>query len=186
MTWCKSINASGEIACNYFSNNVALQVFGAFNRSHDGTTTIIHSPSAGTGWFMGSLDGNDRSLSNRGDLAGQYLDFNHMSFGFVRHRNGKYEEFAAPGGGTQTWAGTFPIAINGRGTIVGTVSDQAYILHGFVRAPNGAMAQFDAPVPGSYGTHPYAVSSSNQVIGSYFDATGMSHGFTAQIVVPEQ
>jgi hypothetical protein len=182
MTRCNSINDRGEIACNFFSKDATLQVFYAFNRSANGTVTYVQAPNAGTGWFMGTLDGYHRSLSNVGDLAGQYLDPVHLSYGFVRQRDGTYEQFSAPGSGTQAWAGTFPTAINGRGTVIGTVVDLVWAQHGFARTRQGAMIGIDAPVAGSYGTRLYVINASNQFVGSYFDSAGVSHGFMAQIV----
>jgi len=55
--------------------------------------------------------------------------------GFLRLTDGTIEPFDAPGAGTGSSQGTFPLKINDAGTIVGRVVDSSSATHGFVVTP---------------------------------------------------
>jgi len=92
--------------------------------------------------------------------------------------------FDAPGADTKPGDnnGTYPTGINAWGAVTGNYIDTNNVYHGFLRSPQGKFTTFEAPgadtTPGSYdGTAPSAINDLGVITGSYFDATGLSHGF---------
>jgi hypothetical protein len=78
--------------------------------------------------------------------------------------------------------GTFPSAVNIEGAVTGYYEDSTFVYHGFIRTPKGDYVTFEAPgadtTPNSYnGTVPSSISDLGVVVGSYYDASGASHGF---------
>ncbi len=59
-----------------------------------------------------------------------------MFHGFLRHKDGTFTTFDAPGVGTGFEQGTSPISINFRGEITGQYVDGNNALHGFLRKPD--------------------------------------------------
>jgi hypothetical protein len=92
--------------------------------------------------------------------------------------------FDAPGADTNPndALGTFASGINNLGAVTGAYIDVNDVYHGFVRSPDGHFVTFEAPgadtTPGSFnGTSPNAINDLGAVTGSYFDASGVGHGF---------
>lgn len=56
-----------------------------------------------------------------------------------------FTSFDAPGAGTTTGQGTFPVAINSEGVIAGWYFDSSFVSHGFVRDANGDITEFTPP-----------------------------------------
>jgi hypothetical protein len=161
-----SINEEGTIA-GIFTDNGSV-THGFVRERHGAVTTFEAFPV---------------SINEEGTIAGSATDpTSFASVGFVRRKDGTLATFAILG------TGTFPYSINGQGTIAGSYSDASFLNHGFVRDPDGTITMFDAP---GAGTTPFlgGTGSSNQivpvvsindrgtVVGSYIDASGVSHGF---------
>jgi hypothetical protein len=92
--------------------------------------------------------------------------------------------FDAPGADTNPGDnnGTYPSGINALGVIAGSYQSADTVFHGFVRSPGGKFTTFQAPgadtTAGSYnGTSPSAINDLGVITGSYYDASGFSHGF---------
>jgi hypothetical protein len=84
---------------------------------------------AGTGSFQGTIPGGSNPS---GATAGQYLDANFVSHGFVHATDGTIVTFDAPGAGT---GGTNAFSISPSGEAMGWYLDSKFTFHGFVRKP---------------------------------------------------
>ena len=92
--------------------------------------------------------------------------------------------FDAPGADLNPgdYNGTYPSGINAWGVIAGSYQSADTVFHGFLRSPGGEFITFQAPgadtTAGSYnGTSPSSINDLNVITGSFYDATGLSHGF---------
>ena len=92
--------------------------------------------------------------------------------------------FDAPGADTNPGDnnGTYPSGINAWGVVAGTYQSADTVLHGFLRSPGGKFTTFQAPgadtTAGSFnGTSPSTINDLGVITGSYYDASGFSHGF---------
>src|SRR5271169_5048710 len=92
--------------------------------------------------------------------------------------------FDAPGADTTPgdFNGTYPSSINVWGVIAGSYQGADTVFHGFLRSPGGKFTTFEAPgadtTAGSYnGTSPSSINDLGVITGSFYDATGLSHGF---------
>lgn len=92
--------------------------------------------------------------------------------------------FDAPGADLKPgdYNGTYPSGINDFGVIAGSYQSADTVYHGFLRSPDGQFITFEAPgadtTAGSYnGTSPSSINDLGVITGSFFDATGLSHGF---------
>jgi hypothetical protein len=79
--------------------------------------------------------------------------------------------------------GTQPAAINDRGETTGSYYDASCNSHGFLRKADGTIVTFDAPNVGYPagtlypGTAPTGINDEGDIVGSYTDAAGATHGF---------
>jgi hypothetical protein len=101
----------------------------------------------------------------------------------VRHANGKFAEFTAPGGGTSGFNGTWSASLNLLGTVVGySIEPDGATLDGYVRFADGQLILANAPVAGQQSTVAWAINDLNEITGYWFDASGAQHGFVALAV----
>ena len=84
--------------------------------------------------------------------------------------------FDAPGAGTGSGLGTFPLSINSTGAITGYYTDANFLDHGFLRAPDGTFTTFDAPDAGFF-IEPITINPEGAITGRYVDASAVFHGF---------
>jgi hypothetical protein len=130
------INAAGEIFGWYYDANIT---FHGYVRDSFGKITQFDVPGAGTGqyqgtnacWYTLAYGG----LNSAGTVTGFYVDANNMYHGFQRTRDGRFDRFSVPGGGTGAWQGTMPISISPEGAITGWYIDANNVYHGFLRMP---------------------------------------------------
>ena len=80
--------------------------------------------------------------------------------------------FDAPGAGTGTGQGTYPLQINNTGGCSGIYFDSSFNSHGFIRDSGGTVTTFD-PV-GATQTHVAGINDSNTVCG-WFEGAGGFH-----------
>jgi hypothetical protein len=120
----------------------------------------------------------------RGNITGWYFDATGVGHGFLRSADGTITTFDAPGAGTNpnTFGGTFSNGINVKGSVAGYVNDANGVSHGFVRTSDGKFTMFDAPgadlnPADERGTIFTGINDLGAVSGSYFDSTGLAHGF---------
>ena len=92
--------------------------------------------------------------------------------------------FDAPGADLTPgdYNGTYSSGINALGVIAGSYQGVDTVFHGFVRRPDGQFTTFEAPgadtIAGSYnGTSPSSINDLGVITGSFYDASGLSHGF---------
>jgi hypothetical protein len=102
----------------------------------------------------------------------------------ARAQNTHIISFDAPGADTTAGDGngTLATGINNWGTIAGTYVDVNDVYHGFLRSADGSFTTFQAPgadtTPGSYnGTVPSGINDLGVIVGNYYDASGVGHGF---------
>ncbi len=166
------INDLGAIAGNSIDTN---SVNHGFVRTPDGEIAIFDDSQApaGTGANQGTIP---VGITDFGVIAGNYVDGNNLSHGFVRTPDGKITTFDPPGAAQGTTVGN----INNFGAIAGTYADVNGVGHGFVRTAEGQFTVFDAPggVGGAYGTFSAFINDAGLVAGSYYDAkTNVEYGF---------
>jgi len=158
------------------------------------TIITFDASGAGTGAFEGTFP---FAISDRGAIAGFYLDASNVYHGFLRarpHEKGDEEDesptgatfntFEAPGADTTagSFNGTFAFSINSAGAIAGEYVDASSVSHGFLRARDGTFTTFEAPgadtTAGSFnGTFAFSINSAGAIAGEYVDASSVSHGF---------
>jgi hypothetical protein len=75
-----------------------------------------------------------------------------------------FTTFDAPGAGTGSGQGTFPVGINSSGEVAGYFFDTNFVSHGFVRAADGTITVFTPPNMSS--VFVVGINNSGQVIGN--------------------
>jgi YVTN family beta-propeller protein len=101
-----------------------------------------------------------RSLNNRGDAVGDFLDASFGFHGFLRTSAGVLTTIDPPGS-----TATSAFAVNDFGVIVGAFIDASGILHGFQRSPSGTYTTIDFPgVPDSQLT---GINDFGEIAGAY-------------------
>ncbi len=156
------------------------------------TIITFDASGAGTGAFEGTFP---FAISDRGAIAGFYLDASNVYHGFLRarpHEKGDEEDesptgatfntFEAPGADTTagSFNGTFAFSINSAGAIAGEYVDASSVSHGFLRARDGTFTTFDAPGAGTgafQGTIASNINPAGTIEGVYIDASGADHDF---------
>ena len=124
------------------------------------------------------------SINNAGQIAGYTEGIYGGEQGFV-DTGGIIETVSVPNAAQTTVTG-----INDAGQIVGTYTDAARNQHGFVKIGNTFLTVDDpnaASGPFTYNTLRSSLTGINdagQIVGTYFDANGVQHGFEAA-PVPE-
>jgi uncharacterized membrane protein len=179
-----AINDFDEIAGNYTYHGQT-----AFTRSRAGEFTTSLAP---------GLESVATAINASGSVVGIYGGFGNDVFtGFVVHPDGYFAEIGIPGSSACANQ-TIPDAINAAGTIAGFFTMSYYSepgcskplsTGGFVMSLSGEITLFQPPgqipefhnlaVGASFITSPHWISidQAGDITGSYFDATGYSHGF---------
>jgi len=130
-----------------------------------------------------TFGGLGQALNLEGSFAGTYADANGGAHGYVRHANGKFAEFTAPGGGNTNFNGTWSASLNLFGTVVGfSYEPDGTTVDGYVRFADGTLILADAPVAGQQSTYAWAINDLNEFTGFWYDASGAEHGFVALAV----
>jgi uncharacterized membrane protein len=115
-------------------------------------------------------------INDRGQVVGVYEGRDRVFRHFVRDRQGRFRIIADPPGARGDRLSYEMTDINNRGQITGFYNDErGNTTSGFLRTREGRF--IDIRVPGSQFTAPLKVNDRRQVVGSYFDAAGASHGF---------
>jgi hypothetical protein len=156
-----AINSKGQIAGSY---STSTQTYG-FLRDSDGTISSFIIP--------GNSDLHVNALNKWGTVVGSSFDSNNSS-------SDLYKRFS--GGGIKTVFGSShgaigPAAINDMGIVVGTDfgGDTQY---GNAFSLDRSLTLTLIPVPfTAQGTTANGVSNAGQIVGTYIDANGASHGW---------
>ncbi len=102
-------------------------------------------------------------------------------------KDGKVTPFDLPGK-----AGTQALGIGPTGNVVGVyrvLVDKTWNAHGYVAETGGSLNPADwsislVDVPGATQTAVRGIDAAGNLVGYYFDASGVTHGFTASIAPP--
>jgi len=137
--------------------------FHVFLYAPDGTFTYpIDAPGAGTQPGEGTIA---YQIDPFGAIVGYYGDEANAYHGFVRYRNGIFNEFTVTGSGTGSAQGTTGYSINPLGTVASYYTDNSGAAHGYVRTFNGDITPFDPP--GSTSTYVYDINLEGVAPGYY-------------------
>jgi hypothetical protein len=166
-----AINDSGVIVGSYMDSNIVSH---GFLRLPDGHFVTFDAPGGGqgAGLFQGTTG---YGINNLGEVAGYVEDSSNVTHGFIRHADGSFTTFDAPGAGTGTYQGTYAFNINLRGETAGSYVDANNGSHGFVRSPAGKFTSFDEP--GSVQIYPFSLDDNGVIFGEFQDAQGIWHCF---------
>ena len=145
------INAAGDITGYY--NSGPYKGLHGFIRHKDGTFANIDPPGAiadntahkdQDGYLVRPVTG-PMGLTEGGEITGYFGDSTGVSHGFLRHTNGTFETFDAPGANKDSSGGTLPQSINKSGDIVGYYfSDPDAVIHGFMLKRSGVSTSVPA------------------------------------------
>jgi hypothetical protein len=112
---------------------------------------------------------------------------NLVEHGLIRHADGSFTPFEAPGAGTGQNQGTgcpgCSAGLNDLGAIAGIYADSNTVYHGFVRTREGRFTSFDAPGAGTgsfqgtgcFSDCPVSLNNWGVLTGVYIDANNVYH-----------
>ena len=106
--------------------------------------------------------------SDKGVIAGSYVDAGHASHGFVRTPQGKFKTFDAPNGDPDIAV----TGINNAGDVTGYFGDNGSV-DGFIRTADGTFTLFQPP---GLGAVPVSINAKGETTGDY-SGNGKSVGF---------
>lgn len=163
----QKINDRGVIVGTVIDVNGVVQ---GFYRSRNGTFSNAFSEPNDTGALT-----QGRGINNARTICGEYLDGTNLVFHgyFLSHTN--FVEYDVP-----DTSNTIPLGINNAGDFVGSVVlNDGVTQLGFANIA-GAVATFG--VPEAAATLAYQLNASNEMVGYYIDAAGITHGYTRDSV----
>jgi hypothetical protein len=162
-----AINPSGAITGDFCNQTTC---FAGFIRSPNGSFATIDTPGS-VACGGGSIA---VAINPVGAVTGETQDPTcSIPLGYLRTPDGTVTTFGVPS--VQTLAQTFEtMAINPAGLITGWFFDNSGF-HGFLRTLDGTITPFE--VPGSSGTFATEISATGAIIGLYYGANGVQHGF---------
>jgi len=165
----------------------------AFLRDSNGVFHTFRDPNAGTDGGQGTFPA---AINDSGEIVGSYADITGKFHGFIRDTSGNITDFDASGAGN---IGTFLTSVNSNGEIVGGYYDNNPLQHALIRdagtvagiitkgALTGAFQRDSAgnfspiliPIP-SNTVYASDLTRDGTILGSYIDASQVSHGFVKQ------
>jgi uncharacterized membrane protein len=114
-------------------------------------------------------------ITQKGTVAGWYVDKYGVSHGFVRTLDGAFTTVDGPNA-LLSWVE----GMNSYGEAAGYYADANITWHGLLWSPKTGLSTFDIPGAGTgfaQGTYAANINDSGTVNGLYFDSIGMIHGF---------
>jgi len=194
-----NINLEGVVAGTYFDANSVDHGFVSYPPYTKSTFTTIDAPgacSSGAACAGAGTVIQNFMLNDLGGVTGYYIDASNVYHGFVSYPPYRHvTTFDAPGACSSdsnpacATNGTYPASINLLGVITGTYWDAYSVGHGFVSYPpytKATFTSFDAPGACSsdsnpaclnLGTIPSSINAEGVVVGLFYDASGVIHGF---------
>jgi uncharacterized membrane protein len=173
-TYALGVNDSGLVA-GYWDlldqNGNTLAIYGFTWKDGGFIDTQINFPgAAGSGLF---------GVNARGDLSGVWVPdfFSGIEHGFVCPKSAPCFSYDAPIQGNVPF--TDGKEINAHGQVVGINVGDDGIWHSYLLSA-GTFTILD--FPGSTGTGAFGLNSADQIVGKYFTADGLTHGFLAEPV----
>jgi hypothetical protein len=182
-----AINLEGAIVGYYTDANY---LFHSFVRYPDGKFLAFLAPGqCETNGSQGCYGSELSNINFLGVSAGNYMDntANLVQHGLIRHADGTFTTFEAPGAGTGQGQGTgCPgcfAGLNQFGAIAGIYTDSNTVYHGFLRTSDGNFKSFNAPGAGKgsgQGTGcpsdcPVSLNNRGALTGVYIDAQNVYH-----------
>jgi probable HAF family extracellular repeat protein len=175
-----SINSSNQVVGTYTTslgeNHGFMYQNGSYTTIDDPLASFINGEVfAGTGGIPSSSIGYGTVLlgnNDAGEILGCYFDSTDTLQGFL-DINGTYFTLTDPSAGTGNGEGTLPVAMNNNGDVVGEYTNSA----GSVSFLYTNGTYFDIRYPGSVSTTVTGINDSGQIVGSYVDSRGVTHGF---------
>jgi probable HAF family extracellular repeat protein len=164
-----------------FPNSVQTQVIGIDNAG-DTVGFYIDTAGATHGFFKakdkdavtvdlpGTTFNQLLGINNKGQDAGYFQDAAGLQHAYVRQKDGSFLVLSLPQPSSQA------TGVNDKGTVVGFMqtSPQDTKSTGYI-LKNGKLTELQAP--GSTFTQALGVNNSDDVVGFYNDANGVTHGF---------
>jgi hypothetical protein len=130
----------------------------------NGVFTSYKNPHTGMGTVNQLLGLNDIGIA-----VGFYTDAGGLNHAYqVNQATGKFKAINPPGGNNSTAAG-----INNAGDVTGFLTAGGQVV-GFLKTGK-KFSEF--LYPGSTATTPFGINNSDQIVGSYVDTAGATHGF---------
>jgi hypothetical protein len=182
-----ALNLEGAVVGWYTDAN---DLFHSFVRYPDGKFSAFLAPgqceTTGADGCYGSELSNINFL---GLSVGNYMDntANLVHHGLIRHADGSFTTYEAPGAGTGPSQGTgCPgcfAGLNQFGAIAGIYTDSKNVYHGYIRTQDANFTSFNAPGAGkgsSQGTGcpsdcPVSLNNLGALTGVYIDASNVYH-----------
>jgi uncharacterized membrane protein len=169
ITDCGDINSNGQIVGVYINTSGVLHAF----LDEHGAFTVID--------FPGAVVTVPTRINPNGQIVGFYVDSSGVEHGYLDD-DGVFSTIDVPGA---TLTASQLIAINSSGQIVGTYFDSSGGNHGFLD-DKGVFTTIDVPFTGATFAGSVngiqvgglnAINASGQIAGTYFDSSGVAHGF---------
>jgi probable HAF family extracellular repeat protein len=155
-----SLNNRGDIAGSYTD---ASGSYHGYLYNHGKITDID---------FPGGFNTQAYGVNDLRQVIGVFTDAASAPHAFLL-RHGVYKQIDLPGG-----VDTVPFSINNFTEIVGEfVNVSGTTGHGYLQLKNGKFTLYDAPHAAPNSTYLISINNPNQIVGFYFDTTGMYHNF---------
>jgi hypothetical protein len=134
------------------------------------TVGFLYSGGKYTGINWKGSDNFTRALSinDSGEVVGDWLDSNGVTFHGFTYVKGTYKQYDVGGN-----VSTSIFGVNSAGDFAGAEGTSG-VVEGFVTI-GGKVTEFYAS--GTDNTYAYAINKSNEVVGEYFDSSNLQHGF---------
>jgi hypothetical protein len=182
-----ALNLEGAVVGYYTDANF---LFHSFVRYPDGKFSAFLAPGqCETNGSEGCYGSELSNINLLGVSVGNYMDntANLVQHGLIRHADGTFTTFEAPGAGAGQGQGTgCPgcfAGLNQFGAIAGIYTDSNNVYHGFLRTSDGNFKSFNAPGAGKgsgQGTGcpsdcPVSLNNRGAITGVYIDAQNVFH-----------
>ena len=113
-------------------------------------------------------------INNAGTIVGNYGALDETVHGFI-YRSGKFIDVTVPGAASFDRGSL--LDINDAGIAVGSFVDEFDVSRTYVRAANGKITVLPLREPDALTTEGYAINNRGTIVGNFFDADGVRHGF---------
>ncbi|MCX6592820.1 MAG: hypothetical protein NTZ56_14960 [Acidobacteria bacterium] len=179
----RAVDASSGITTLYDINNsgvvVGWTVVGSLTHG-----LIVRDSIANNFDYPGAETTLLRGLNDDGELVGSYFGTGTSPIwgqGFLLRGKDSFTTISYPLKDPKSYfSGSIPFDVNNRGDVVGVFFDGDSLGHGFLRKDGH---YFPVNYPGAITTSVLGINDQGQLVGGYFDETGV-HGFIA-VQVPE-
>ena len=165
--YASAINNSGQIAGVYTDSKTNLRLHGFLRNSDGSISTFTLAP------YLAFTDFGVSAMNNWGTILGGFFDENSSCQALFLRYSGGGQRYAFG----QSHGGVQPTAISDNGIVVGTdfPGDTPY---GNAFSLDRSLSKTLIPVPfTAQGTTANAVNKAGQIVGTYIDANGASHGW---------